>query len=91
MLNTLFLQANMTIKRRFMTEVPNYHPVSAPERRRRNTPGQPMGLVLDLGTSAQLDEEVANFADVPTVYTSTIEAEEELAPCTSSKKNPLEV
>ena len=81
----------MTIKNQFMNEIPAYYPVSGTEQRRRKTTGQPMSLVLDLGTSAELDEEAAILADVPTVYTSTHEAEEELAPCTWSNKNPLEV
>ena len=75
-----------------MFEIPRYLPVSETEQRRRRTPGQPMGIVLGMGTSAELDEEAALFADVPTVFTSTHEAEEELAPSTAvSNRDPLEV
>ena len=80
----------MIIKKGFMTEVPRYLPVSVDVEPRRKRTGLPMGEVLGLGTASEIDEEADVFADVPTIYTSTHEAEQELAPCVVSK-NPLEV
>ena len=79
----------MTIKKGFMHDVPAYLPVSLDAEPRKAMAGQPMGVVLGLGTSVEIDEEAALFADVPTVYTSTIEEESELA-IVSLSKNPLE-